>query len=634
MITMQSTMGDVWSTPIGHDVLATLLRQAGIPAACVTNPVVRRLRLSQLATIAGKRVDAGFFPALLGLLNAQANDAAASVPAPSSENIEPWWKRAVFYQIWVRSFQDSNGDGIGDLGGVIRRLDYLRDLGVDAIWLSPIYDSPNDDYGYDIRDYRAIMAEFGTMDDFDRLLAGVHERGMRLIMDLVVNHTSDEHPWFQAALADPAGPYGDFYHFRDGREGTPPNNWTSFFSGPAWRYFPQRQQWGLHLFSSKQMDLNWDNPAVRDEVADLVTWWLDKGVDGFRMDVINYISKQPGLPAGDETVGQLVGFTGIENYLYGPALHEYLRELRARAFAPHGAMTVGETPGVGVRMAEQLTLPDRGELDMIFNFDHLEMPGKRRFDHYVYDLDYLKRYLIEWQRDYRGQMALFYDNHDNPRWISKVDPSGAHRRELAKLLAIIQLTLRGTPFLFQGQELGMANQRFGSIGELRDIESLNLYRELLDDGVAPADAFAKVLSGTRDHARTPVQWTPGPHAGFSDAEPWISGSGDWAQGWNAQDEAADPSSVLSFYRALIALRREHPALATGSVRFVGENRKHYLGYVRQQGDERFFVECNLSARPLRRHSVPGRFEKLLTSDDTVSLDGTLRPYQASAYRVR
>ncbi len=680
-LTMRSTVADLWANPVGHDALTKILLQLGLGTVWVTNPVVRRLRLSQIKSIAGRHLDAGFFDALLALLNSQTDERpvddepatppleSEKMPSPKPESLtdmaaegrddahrpattsvspgtaarspeepsgdEPWWKRAVFYQIYPRSFKDSNGDGIGDLGGIVEKLDYLRDLGVDALWLSPIYDSPNDDNGYDIRDYRAIMAKFGTMADFDRLLAGAHERGMRLIMDLVVNHTSDEHQWFQQALRDPQGPYGDFYLFRDGTPDSPPNNWTSFFSGSAWRYFPEREQWGLHLFSSKQMDLNWDNPALRREVVDMVRWWLDKGVDGFRLDVINYISKQAELPDGDGTIAQLIGFNGIENYFYGPHLHEYLRQLRTEAFEPYDAFSVGETPGVGLDMAALLTGRDRHELDMVFNFDHLEMPGKTRFDDYRYDLDYLKHYLIDWATDYPSScwMSLFYDNHDNPRWVSKVEPNGAYRTVLAKLLAVVQLTSRGTPFLFQGQELGMVNQRFSSIDDLRDIESINLFHELVAGGMSHTDAFAKVLAGTRDHARTPVQWTAGPHAGFSDVEPWISGDGDERDGWNAADEATNPGSVLAFYRTMTALRREHPALTDGTVAFVAPRRSHYFGYIRACDDERLFIECNLSRAPLRREPVPGGFTLLASTYDQLTLDGNLRPYEANVYQA-
>ncbi|MDR2723553.1 MAG: alpha-glucosidase, partial [Cellulomonadaceae bacterium] len=525
--------------------------------------------------------------------------------------------------------------------------DYLRDLGIDALWLSPIYDSPNDDNGYDIRNYRAIMAEFGSMEDFDRLLAGLHARGMRLIMDLVVNHTSDEHEWFQQALTDPASPYRDYYIFRDGNPATPPNNWTSFFSGPAWRWFPdglnsagQPGVWALHLFSPKQMDLNWECAALRASVVDMVDWWLSKGVDGFRLDVINYISKQPGLPDGDATIGNLMGFTGVENYYYGPRLHEYLHQLKVEAFEPHGAFSVGETPGIGIEMAALLTAAPRRELDLIFNFDQLETPGHARFDRYRYDLNYLARYLTDWTLGYPDScwMSLFYNNHDNPRMISKINPDPAVRAPLAKLLALIQLTSQGTPFIFQGDEIGMVNQTFTDMSQLRDVESLNLYRELIADGHSPADAFATVLAGSRDHARVPMQWHGGDHAGFSQVTPWIVGDGD--QRWcNVATQLGQADSVLAFYRRLIALRRDTPALVDGDVRFVASGAKNYFAYVRGSGSQRYAVEGNLSATPLKRPVAAPQGQLLAStypdSDRPAGAHGSqsLRPYEAAMYRL-
>jgi oligo-1,6-glucosidase len=675
---MTSTVADVWANPTGRDAIEKLLLTLGRSTAWVTNPAVARLRLSQLARMAGRRVPQTFFDALLRLLNG----APEQYVDPGAPPQRAWWKEAVFYQIYPRSFKDSNGDGIGDLGGIIDSLDHLQGLGIDALWLSPIYDSPNDDNGYDIRDYRAIMAEFGTMDDFDRLLSQVHERGMRLIMDLVVNHTSDEHPWFTAALDDPASQFRDYYFFRPGRGATgeqPPNNWTSFFSGPAWRRFRPAptdgatdgagaaSDWGLHLFSAKQMDLNWDNPAVRDDVADMVRWWLAKGVDGFRLDVINYISKQPALPDGDLVIGELMGFVGVENYVVGPHLHEYLRELRAKAFEPFGAVSVGETPGIGMSQAALLTADYRRELDMIFSFDHLENPGRTRFDDYRYDLDYLKEYLIRWAQEFPAncQPSFFYDNHDNPRFVSKVNPAPEHRVAIAKALATIQLTSRGTPFLYQGQEIGMVNQRFASIDQLRDLESLNLYQDLLAT-MSPQAAFARVLAGTRDHARVPVQWTAGPHGGFSsggfspggispgggDVRPWLEGDGDHER-CNVADQSRDDGSVLNFYRRLIALRRSCPALVYGDVRFVEPARRGYFGYLRTLGDAAFFIECNLTDHPIRCARSAARRAMVLTpalqSQGSQRSQGSqgpgrpegpegvaeshLRPYQAAIYRV-
>lgn len=328
-LTLDSKFADLYASPVGHDTLAKVLMQLGISEKVITNPIVSGMPLKMLAALTKKSLGKGFFEALLQLVNSEPD-----VPVISRGKItRKWWKEAVFYQIYPRSFYDTNGDGIGDLRGIIEKLDYLKELGIDALWLSPIYDSPNDDNGYDIRDYKKIMEEFGSMEDFDELLAGVHQRGMRLIMDLVVNHTSDEHEWFQSALKDPDSKYRDYYYFRkDDGSKTVPNNWTSFFSGSAWNYYEESDAWALHLFSKKQMDLNWENEAVRDAVIEMINWWLDKGVDGFRMDVINYISKAEGLPQGNDVIGNMMGFHGIEHYYYGPKLHQFLREIQAKAF--------------------------------------------------------------------------------------------------------------------------------------------------------------------------------------------------------------------------------------------------------------------------------------------------------------
>jgi oligo-1,6-glucosidase len=503
--------------------------------------------------------------------------------------VRAWWKEAVFYQIYPRSFKDSNGDGIGDLKGITEKLDYLKKLGVDAIWLSPVYDSPNDDNGYDIWDYRKIMREFGSMQDFDQLLDQVHARDMRLIMDLVVNHTSDEHRWFKESLSEPSSKYGDYYIFR-----VKPNNWTSFFSGSAWNYYKERNQYALHLFSKKQMDLNWENPDVREEVKDLVKWWLHKGVDGFRMDVINYISKRPGLPDGDENIGKLMKFTGVEHYFYGPKLHKYLHELKKDAFMPYKAFSVGETPGVGMEMSKLLTGDYRQELDMVFSFDHLETPGHTRYDDYRYDLNYYKDYMIDWMENYGShcQTSLFFENHDNPRMISKINPDPKYRVVIAKLLATMQMTLKGTPFVFQGQEIGMINQDFSSIDDLRDVEALNMYDEL-KDSMGEEVAFDRLIAGTRDHARTPMQWTSGKNEGFSEGTPWIKAGSDCSI-CNAQGEMKDEDSVWSYYKKIIKLRGNHKAFTYGTIEIVEKKNKDLFTYYRKEGEETFFVECHLT----------------------------------------
>ncbi|MCI8401838.1 MAG: alpha-glucosidase [Lachnospiraceae bacterium] len=601
MITEKSRVKDIYDHPVGHDIIHRILLQCGMDSSVLGNPLVKNMTIGNIRKLSGRFADEDFWETLFALLNGETDR-----PAAGDGSVRPaWWKEAVFYQIYPRSFADGNGDGVGDLRGILSQLDYLKRLGIDAVWLSPVYDSPCDDNGYDIRDYYEILAQFGTMEDFDTLVHELHERGMRLIMDLVVNHTSDEHPWFQEAVADPDSPYHGYYFFRDGQKTVPPNNWTSFFSGTAWNYYEALGQWGLHLFSAKQMDLNWENPALRADICTMIRWWLEKGVDGFRLDVINYISKTPGLPQGNETIGRLMGFYGIEHYFYGPRLHEYLRQLRKEAFAPYDAFTVGETPGAGLEMGRLLTGDDRGELDMIFSFDHLENPGKNRFDDYRYDLNYLKKHLIEWTRGYgnRCWMSLFWENHDNPRMVSKVNPDPAMRVRLAKLLAAMQLTLRGTPFIYQGQELGTGNVDFQDISELSDVESLNLYQELCRTKTQE-EAFRIILAGSRDHARAMMDWE------------------------EAAAQKQDHASVYYFYKRLIALRKKYPVLVYGKVSFTNEKEKDLFTWYRQ-GDERpgaerpsageaagFYIECNLSSESKKRPERPNGYRTVLSNYET------------------
>lgn len=622
MLSKNSRIKEVYAHPVGRDIIRKILLQLGKGDRIVNNHLVGNIKLKILPKLLKGKVDDTFIDTFLNLLNGEPD-----TPRTDNRAVKPaWWKEAVFYQIYPRSFKDSNGDGIGDLRGILEKLDYLKELGVNALWLSPIYDSPNDDNGYDIRDYRKVMAEFGTMEDFDELLKGIHSRGMRLIMDLVVNHTSDEHEWFKNALRYPNSPYGDYYLFRD-----QPNNWTSFFSGSAWNFYKQRNQYALHLFSKKQMDLNWENPDVRFEVQDMVRWWLRKGVDGFRMDVINYISKRDGLPDGNEQIGTLMGYTGIEHYYYGPHLHEYLRELKSKAFTPYHAFTVGETPGVGMEMSKLLTADYRKELDMVFSFDHLETPGHARFEDYRYDLNYYKAYMIDWMEHYGNhcQPSLFYENHDNPRMISKVDPDPQYRKVLAKLLAVMQFTLRGTPFIFQGQELGMINHKFASIDKLRDVESLNLYQELCQT-MSETEAFQKVLAGSRDHARTPMQWTNAANAGFSDAQPWIQTDDD-CKICNAEAEMSEKDSVWSFYRSLIAIRKEHDALVYGNITITNKRKRNLFTYYRENEQENFYIECNFSRDIIKRTGKLPKGKRLISNYPEVS--DNFRPYEAAVWVV-
>jgi len=625
LLTIDSRLKEIYAHPIGRDLLKKVLFQLGLSDRVLTNPLVFRVKLKTLPFLTLGYVDRAFLDSFLEILNS-----APERTRPAEERpVQPaWWKEAVFYQIYPRSFRDSNGDGIGDLRGIIEKLDYLKYLGVDAIWLSPIYDSPNDDNGYDIRDYYKIMAEFGSMEDFDCLLAEVHARGMKLIMDLVINHTSDEHEWFQKALTEPRAKYAGYYIFRD-----EPNNWSSVFGGSAWKYCPERKQYVLHLFSEKQIDLNWENPDLRRDIIGMIRWWLEKGVDGFRLDVINFISKREGLPDGNEKIGKMMGIYGAEHYFYGPRLHEYLRQLRKEAFAPYDAFTVGETPGIGLEMAKLLTAGYREELDLVFSFEHLETPGHGKFDDYRYDLNYYKEHIIYWLENYGKEcwMALYFENHDNPRMVSKVDPDPQFRFVLAKLLATILLTLPGTPFIYQGQELGMVNKDFRSIADLRDVESLNFYN-LWREAMGDQAAFQRILAGSRDHARTPVQWKNAGYAGFSEVEPWI-GTDEDCKTCNVESQIQAEDSVLNFYRELIRLRKSHPALVYGEIEFVQKKTGDFLAYYRRDAQAVFYVECNLSREKRKRRGKRPEGLRLLANYPE-SETGELRPYEATVWQLR
>lgn len=623
---LNSRIKDIYNNPIGQDIINKLLLQTNKSKSLITNPFIGMLRLRTLAKLTKKKINSEFYQSVLDLLNSEKDTGIYK----SSKPVGKWWREAVFYQIYTRSFQDSNGDGIGDINGICSRLDYLKGLGVDAIWLSPIYDSPNDDNGYDIRDYYAIMREFGNIEDFDRLLKELHQRDMKLILDLVINHTSDEHIWFKEALKG-SKKYQDYYHFVKNKDGKEPNNWTSFFSGSAWNYYEEIDSWGLHLFSRKQMDLNWENPHMRQDIITMIKWWLDKGVDGFRLDVINYISKKEGLPDGNEIIGELMKFYGVEHYFYGPKLHEHLRELKREAFEPYGAFTVGETPGVGMEMGKLLTADFRRELDMIFSFDHLETPGHVRFDDYLYDLNYYKEYMIDWMENYShyGSMSLFYENHDNPRMISKVNPNPAYHDVIGKLLAMMQLTLKGTPFIYQGQEIGAINQSFSSIEDFKDLESINLYNELIET-LDKEKALKKIIAGSRDHARTPMQWNNSKHAGFTDGNPWINIQGDYKR-VNVETELDDKDSILNFYKNLIKLRKENKALIYGDIRILDRKRKNSFVYLRSIKGSMFLIECNLSKNYIIKKKKRASCELILSNYKGES--EKLRPYEANLYRV-
>lgn len=633
MISMKSTLKDVYKNPVGKDVVDMLLLNTGKSASILNNPLVGSLKLSQLDKLfAGKAPGLAQF--VVNLLNTRDTS-----PPPSPQNIaHKWWKEAVVYQIYPRSFMDSNGDGIGDLAGIKERIPYLKELGVDLVWLSPIYDSPNDDNGYDIRDYKKIMKEFGTMASFTALVKALHENGIKLMMDLVVNHTSDEHQWFKQALQDPTLPEKDYYIWAKGKNGGPPNNWASFFSGPAWNYYEKTDEWALHTFSKKQMDLNWDNAEMRAKIYEMINWWIEKGVDGFRMDVINFISKENGLEDGNFAIGKAFGVQGIEQYFYGPNLHQYLGEMRKECMADPEFFTVGETPGLGINMCRSLTAEERAELDMVFTFDHLDNPGKSRFFEYEYDLRHLKPYFLKWQQEYGNNcwQSLFFENHDNPRMVSKVQSQPAYRMVVAKLIAVLQMTQKGTPFLYQGQELGMTNTTFNSPEDLRDVEALNRLAQLKEKyaalGAEGEDiAFNTVVFGTRDHARTPMQWDDTQNAGFTQGTPWIGVNPNYPV-INAKNEQENPDSVFNFYRKIIALRHSHEALVYGEFSPVFVREKNTYCFFRIGGGEKFYIEINLTAEDQKR---PGP----LTAEHELVLGnygGTamfLRPYEANVYLI-
>lgn len=500
-----------------------------------------------------------------------------------------WWKERFFYQIYPRSFQDSNGDGIGDLRGIIQRLDYLKWLGVGAVWLCPVYDSPNADMGYDIRDYEKIMEEFGTMEDFDELLEGLHQRDIKLIMDLVVNHSSDEHKWFIESRKDKTNPYRDYYIWRDGKDGHEPNNWSSFFTPSAWSYDKQTDQWYLHLFSEKQPDLNWANEKVRQEVFDMINRWFDKGVDGFRMDVISIIAKDPALPDG---VGDGYVFSP-EYFAFQPKLHEYLREMRQKCFDGRNCMCVGETSFVNTQNANSV-VGDGRELDLLFQFDIMDMDGVgSKWDTIPFDLTKFKKIISAWQQAIDWN-TLFWGNHDQPRIVSRFGSTASEELRIrsAKMLAAAMYLLRGTPFLYQGEEIGMTNMPFERKDQLRDIESLNLLKEAERDG-RTAWAWNGIRSKGRDNARTPMQWDDTLNAGFTGGTPWIEVNPNYPA-INVARAMEDQDSILCFYRELIALRNANEILKWGDFRLLLPEHPQFFAYKRTYEGKSISVWCNFS----------------------------------------
>lgn len=549
-----------------------------------------------------------------------------------------WWKEAVVYQIYPRSFMDSNGDGIGDINGITSRLDYLKELGVDVLWLSPVYQSPNDDNGYDISDYQAIMEEFGTMEDFDRMLEGIHARGMKLVMDLVVNHTSDEHPWFVESRKSKDNPYRDYYIWREGKDGKEPNNWGSCFSGSAWEYDKTTDMYYLHLFSKKQPDLNWDNPKVRDEVFQMMNWWCEKGIDGFRMDVISLISKKPGLPDGYQAPGALYGDSGCAN---GPHVHEYLQEMNQKVLSHYDLMTVGECAGVTIEEAKKYANADGRELSMVFQFEHVEANGPmgKWTDERVQLKDF-KTTMSKWQTELEGKAwnSLFLGNHDQARSVSRFgNDAPEYRAVSAKMLVTCLHMMQGTPYMYQGEELGMTNCPFPTLEDLRDIESINAFHELTEAGkVNPEDMMRYIRLRGRDNARTPMQWDDSANAGFTTGTPWIMVNPNYTE-INAKTEMEDPDSVFRYYQKIIGLRKKEKVMVYGTYQLLDPDNEKLYVYTRTLDNEKLLVICNFTEEE-EIYSVPEEFSEgeVLISNyhrETVEKEILLKPYEALVLKI-
>lgn len=552
-----------------------------------------------------------------------------------------WWKESVVYQIYPRSFMDSNGDGIGDINGITSKLDYLKELGINVIWLSPVYQSPNDDNGYDISDYQAIMEEFGTMEDFDRMLQAAHELGIKIMMDLVVNHTSDEHTWFVESRKSKENPYRDYYIWREGKNGEAPNNWGSCFGGSAWEYDQATDMYFLHLFSKKQPDLNWDNEKVRKEVFDMMTWWLSKGVDGFRMDVISMISKVPELPDGTKGEGALYGDFG-PSVINGPHVHEYLQEMRSRVLSEFDTITVGETSGVTVEEAVKYAADDESELNMVFQFEQNDLDNG---EHSKWNLKKiylpdLKEILAKWQTRLEGKAwnSLYWNNHDQPRIVSRLGNDREYREVSAKMLATCLHMMKGTPYIYQGEELGMTNVPFASLEEFRDIESINAYHEYTENGIIGEEDMLKFLCyKSRDNARTPMQWDNSANAGFSEARPWIKVNPNYKE-INAQEQLNRDDSVFHYYQKLIAFRKQKEIIVYGNFELLLPEDEDIFMYIRALEKEKLLVICNFSKNE-RLVKLPDGFEAgdiLIANYENpeISDEMKLRPYEAVVIEIR
>ncbi|MEB6548793.1 alpha-glucosidase [Heyndrickxia sporothermodurans] len=551
---------------------------------------------------------------------------------------QTWWKEAIAYQIYPRSFKDSNGDGIGDLNGIISKLDYLKELGIDVIWICPMYKSPNDDNGYDISDYQDIMDEFGTMADFDLLLEEVHKRDMKLIIDLVINHTSDEHPWFIESRSSRNNPKRDWYIWRDGKNGKEPNNWESIFGGSAWKYDEKTDQYFLHIFSTKQPDLNWENKDVRNALYEMINWWLDKGIDGFRVDAISHIKKEEGLQDMPNPKG-LQYVPSFDKHMNVKGIQPLLEELKRETFSKYDIMTVGEANGVGIDEADGWVGEDNGKFNMVFQFEHLGLwDAESKTD---IDIVELKKVLSRWQKglENNGWNALFIENHDKARVVSTWGNDGKYWYESATALGAMYFLMQGTPFIYQGQEIGMTNVNYATIDEYDDVATKNLYKIRSEAGI-PHEKIMKVIwASSRDNSRTPMQWSDDIHAGFTTGTPWMGVNPNYRE-INVEKQQKDPHSVYHFYKKMIALKKENKIFTYGTYDLILENDPQIFAYTRTLSNKRVLVLTNLSDQSVKyvHDNILLKYDNLILNNyevekHEITNQCLLKPYEARVYWI-
>ena len=546
-----------------------------------------------------------------------------------------WWKEAVAYQIYPRSFMDSNNDGIGDLQGIISKFDYLKDLGIDVIWICPVYKSPNDDNGYDISDYQDIMSDFGTMEDFNELLSEIHKRNMKIIIDLVINHTSDEHPWFIESRSSKQNPKRDWYIWREGKDNKEPNNWESIFKGSAWEYDENTKEYYLHLFSKKQPDLNWENEDMRNEIYKMINWWLDKGIDGFRVDAISHINKEEGLVDMDNP-DNLKYVPSFDKHMNVEGIHDYLRELKENTFSKYDIMTVGEANGVKAEQATDWVGENDGKFNMLFQFEHIDLWNSSEFN-----LPNLKKVWNKWQVNLEndGWNALFIENHDITRVVSSWGDDTRFLKESAKALGLLYFMHKGTPFIYQGQEIGMTNVKFNDINEYDDIRSINEYNQLINQGMSPKDALEHIWNTSRDNTRTPMQWDDSLNAGFSKSNPWIHVNPNYKY-INVKEQLEDDDSILNFYKKMIKIKKSSECLIYGKYNLILEDDTNIFAYERILNDEKFLVICNLKSESsnYKYEKLTLKYENLILSNYNVDAhkdlnNFELKPWEARLYKI-